>query len=245
MHPAHQPTPHPDDEQAYSDAHDAAPDLPIGMTLAHGDLFDVEEEVYTDPLDFYDEHLAKLGLTLDFGPADLAANQAGILSEHQLEHLERDLRWMYWPPTGVFAALTVVFGIVSVTTGTTRTVLPMILMMGLALISAVLLHLERARLPQQPVKRTMLRIGGFSLLARRLGFLDDASADENIKLPAEGGKPVFAPKHVYKVLKSGQTYIVYYAPVRTWAGYRALSIEPADEGQKGSVRKSKSKGKRR
>ncbi|MCD4684533.1 MAG: hypothetical protein K8S97_01170 [Anaerolineae bacterium] len=245
MQPVHQPAPQSDDEQAYAAAHESAPDIPVGTAIPHGDALHVQEEVYADPLDFDDDHLARLGLTLDFGPADLDANQSGVLSDLQLERLENDLRTTYWPVIGALAAVVLILGVTGALSGS-LVVFPMLFMMALALIPAVLLYLEREKLPQQPVKRTTLRVGGFSLMARRFGALDEANATGKIKLPVQGGKQIFAPQHVYKVLKSGQTYIVYYVPVRTWVGYRALSIEPVEDIQKSSARKPKrkTKGKR-
>lgn len=242
MNPAHQPAPESDDEEVYTTAHDSAPDIPIGTTIAHGEALDVAEEVYADPLDFDDEHLTQLGLTLDFGPADLDANRAGVLSDVQIDRLENDLRTTYWPVIGVLAAVVLILGLTGVMSGSLL-LFPMVFMMALALIPAVLLHLEREKLPDQPVKRTTLRVGGFSLMARRFGFVDEANATGKIILPVQGGKKVFAPQHLYKVLNASRTYIVYYVPVRTWTGYRALSIEPAEDIPAGSARKAKRRTK--
>lgn len=176
-----------------------------------------------DPLHFDDEHLTQLGLTLDFGPHDLEMNREGALSPDQIARLETDLRWTYWPAIIILALMVLFTGATSLQAGSFAAV-PVVFLMVVAAIPAVLLHLERRNLPQQRVRATLLRIGGMSLIARRFGLTDDG--EPRIKLPVEGGKTLFAPRHLYKVLNANRPYIVYYVAVRTWHGYRALSIEP-------------------
>lgn len=199
------------------------------------DQYDLDEPIPNDPLAFADEHMARLGLTLDFGPGDLAWNREGELSPAQVARLEKDLRLFYWPIIGAlaFAAL-VLFFIGAVNTGV-GILFPILVLMGLAGIAAVQLNRERQRLPNRQVQHTTLRLGGLSLTVRRWGWNDDNT------LPVDGGKPVFAPKYVYQVLRANQTYLVYYVPVRTWRGYRLLSIEPHESTIEKPKRKAKPK----
>jgi hypothetical protein len=193
------------------------------------------EPVMDNPLAFSDEHMARLGLTLDFGPGDLASNRDGELSPSQIARLEHDLRLFYWPMIAglvLFAFLIAVSGTVA---GNIGALIPALVVMGLALIPAVLLNWQRASLPDRQVLRTTLRLGGFSLTIRRWGFR------ESDRLPVDGGKPVFGPKHIYNVLQANQTYLAYYAPVRSWRGYRLLSLEPLDTGDPYAKPKRKAK----
>lgn len=198
-----------------------------------------------DPLAFPEEDMTNLGLTLNFGPADLEDNQDGLLSPAQVARLENDLRWFYWPMIGGLAGFAFLVGTASALSGQLALV-PVVVLMALAAIPAALLNLERGRLPERAVLRSTLRLGGFSLVARRWGFFDEELAAGNVHYPVQGGKKVFGPKHLYKVLRSGQTYLVYYAPVRTWYGFRLLSLEPLEDAPPASRprRKAKAKPKR-
>jgi hypothetical protein len=189
-----------------------------------------------NPLAFSDEHMARLGLTLDFGPGDLATNRDGELSPSQVARLEGDLRLFYWPMIVALVIFTFLIGVSGTVTGNIGVLIPALVVMGLAAIPAVLLNYERARLPGRQVLRTTLRLGGFSLTMRRWGFREDE------RLPVDGGKPVFGPKHIYNVLQANQTYLAYYAPVRSWRGYRLLSLEPLETGD--TYVKPKRKAKR-
>jgi hypothetical protein len=194
-----------------------------------------DEPLPDNPLAFSDEHMARLGLTLDFGPGDLASNRDGDLSPAQIVRLERDLRLFYWPmivALVLFAFITGVMGAIY----ELGMLIPALVLMALAAIPAVLLNRERAHLPDRTVTYTTLRLGGFSLTIRRWGFKDDQ------RLPVDGSKPVFGPKSIYKVLQANQTYLAYYAPVRTWRGYRLLSLEPMEGAR--VFRKPKRKPKR-
>jgi hypothetical protein len=97
-----------------------------------------------------------------------------------------------------------------------------VLFLALAVIPITLMRLERERLPDRRVQRTTLRLGTLSLVARRWGLSDDD------KLPVPGGKPIFAPKPLYKALQANRGYILYYTPVRTLRGYRLLTLEPVE-----------------
>ena len=199
-----------------------------------------------DPLAFSDSHMTKLGLALDFGPADLEQNQDGVLSMAQIDRLETDLRWFYWPMIIVLAGMAFFVGISSAASATFALV-PVTFLMAVAAVPAVLLYLQRQRLADQPVLYTTLRLGSLSLVARRWGLFDDEGPGGNIQLPVEGGKKIFASKHLYKSLNANRTYIIYYVPVRTWSGYRLLSIEPLDSPGDDAPRskpKRKLKGKR-
>lgn len=180
-----------------------------------------------DPLAFSDSHMAKLGLTLEFGPADLEQNQDGGLSMAQIDRLETDLRWFYWPMIIVLAGMAFLVGISSAASATFALV-PVTFLMAAAAVPAVLLYVQRQRLADQPVLYSTLRLGSLSLVARRWGLFDEDGPTGNIQLPVEGGKKLFASRHLYKALNANRTYVVYYAPVRTWSGYRVLSIEPLD-----------------
>ncbi len=175
-----------------------------------------------NPLAFSDEHMARLGLTLDFGPGDLASNRDGELSLGQIARLEQDLRVFYWPMIAALVVLAFIIGVTGTLSGDLGALIPAVVVMGLAAIPAALLNQERTRLPDRPVRYTTLRLGGFSLTMRRWGIKEDE------KLPVDGGKPVFGPKHIYQVLQANQTYLAYYAPVRSWRGYRLLSLEPLE-----------------
>lgn len=196
------------------------------------------------PLAFVGAHMTQLGLTLDFGPQDLAANQDGYLTDAQIERLEADFRWFYWPMIGFLALIAFLIGVSSALAGT-LTAIPFVLL-GLATIPAVLLKMERERLPDRTVKATTLRLGHFSKFARRFELVDERGPLGGVKYPVEGGKPIWGPHHLYKILNANRTYVVYYAPVRTWRGYRLLSIEPADTTsvKPKSPPKRKGKGKR-
>ncbi len=188
-----------------------------------------------DPLAFADPDLIKLGLTLDFGPGDLAANQEGVLSPAQIAQLEMDLRWFYWSMIPPLVILALVISLLGITSGTLTLLLPALLVLSLTLIPALLYRREVIRLPQRTVKHTLLRMGGFALTMRRWGL----SADD--KWPVEGDKYVFGPKHLYKVLRANQTYLAYYTPVQTWKPYRLLSLEPLDDAGEKPKRKAKPK----
>ncbi len=195
------------------------------------------------PLAFPDEHMAQLALTLGFGPDDLAANQEGILTESQIARLESNLRWFYWPMIGALAAIAFLIGATSALAGS-FTVVSFVLL-ALAVIPALLLKRERERLPDREVLVTMLRVGRFSLTMRRWGIFDDDEMFGTVKYPvsAVGGKSIWGPKHLYKGMQPNRLYLLYYAPVRTWRGYRLLSIEPA-EAEKSKVKSPpKRKGK--
>lgn len=197
--------------------------------------YDPDEANIDNPLAFADEHMARLGLTLDFGPGDLAFNRSGDLSPAQVARLENDLRLFYWPMIIVLALFSLMVGLVGALNGSLAVMLPALLLIGLAAIPAALLNRERQRLPGRTIQYTTLRMGGLSLTARRWGLNDDSA------LPVDGGKPVFAPKHLYKVLRANQTYLAYFAPVRTWRGYRLLSLEPREDALEKPKRHAKSK----
>ncbi len=182
-----------------------------------------------DPLAFSDSDMSKLGLTLDFGPADLDDNRDGALSPAQVARLETDLRWFYWPMIIGLVAVAFFIGVTSAVAGTLALV-PVVFFMAAAAVPAVLLYVQRQGLADQPVLHTTLRVGGLSLVARRWGLIDESESGlgGNVTLPVEGGKKIFATKHLYKSLQSNRTYIAYYAPVRTWTGFRLLSVEPLD-----------------
>jgi hypothetical protein len=233
----------PDSDDFTAEQDEAWPDAQYtqwAVDDADGTYEEGESVPGSDPLAFADRHLAELGLTLDFGPGDLAANQVGALTEPQIAQLESDLRWLYWPMIGLLALIAFLIGATSALAGT-LTAMPFVLM-GLAAIPAVLLSRERAQLPDRRVQATTLRIGRFSLVARRWGVVDDSEAFGGVRYPVEGGKPVWGPKHLYKVLQPNRTYFAYYVPLRTWRGYRLLSIEPAEDEAKP---KAKPKGKRK
>ena len=196
------------------------------------------------PLAFADAHMTQLGLTLDFGPHDLATNQDGTLTGAQIEQLEADFRWFYWPMIGFLALIAFLIGVSSALAGTLNA-MPFVLL-GLAAIPAVLLKMEREQLPDRPVKATTLRLGRLSKFTRRFDLMDERGPLGGVKYPVAGGKPIWGPHHLYKVLNANQTYIVYYAPARTWRGFRLLSIEPADPtiANPTHLPKRKGKGKR-
>jgi hypothetical protein len=187
-----------------------------------------------DPLAFADPDLVKLGLTLDFGPGDLACNQEGVLSPAQITRLENDLRLFYWPMSAAAAVFALIIVLTGIASGSLASLFPALLVLSLGVIPVLLYRWEQMRLPQRFVRRTIVRIGGLSLTLRRWGLSDD----DTVKV--EGGKAVFGPKYLYKVLRGNRNYIAYYAPVRTWKGYRLLSLEPSDE----VVEKPKRKPKR-
>jgi hypothetical protein len=197
--------------------------------------YDLDEPVMDDPLAFADDHMTRLGLTLDFGPGDLACNRDGELSRAQIARLETDLRLFYWPMIAALTVIAFVIGVMGAINGQFSALFPALLLMGLATIPALLLNRERQRLPTRLVLHTTLRLGGLSLTVRRWGLKDDSA------LPVDGGKPVFGPKHVYRVLRANQTYLTYYVPVRTWRGYRLLSLEPIDNALEKPKRKAKHK----
>jgi hypothetical protein len=216
----------PDDFYAYDEEDDDA---------AESGVWPQAEPVMDNPLAFDDEHMARLGLTLDFGPGDLASNRDGELSPSQIARLEGDLRLFYWPMIVALVIFAFLIGVSGTVAGNIGVLIPALVVMGLAAIPAVLLNQQRARLPRRLVLRTTLRLGGFSLTIRRWGFRDSD------RLPVDGGKPVFGPKHIYNVLQANQTYLAYYAPVRSWRGYRLLSLEPLETG---TYAKPKRKAKR-
>ncbi len=222
----YQAQPQPDDYYAYDEEEDNAADSGAWPSAA---------PVMDNPLAFTDEHMARLGLTLDFGPGDLASNRDGELSPGQIARLEQDLRLFYWPMIAALAVFAFLIGASGTLAGNLGSLLPALIVMGLGVIPAALLNQQRASLPQRRVRRTILRLGGFSLTMRRFGFREDE------RLPVDGGKPVFGPKHIYKVLQANQTYLAYYAPVRSWRGYRLLSLEPLDDGSARPKPKRKAK----
>jgi hypothetical protein len=226
MSSKYQAEPQPDDYYAYDENEDDAAD---------SDAWPPAAPVTDNPLAFTDEHMARLGLTLDFGPGDLASNRDGELSPGQIARLEQDLRLFYWPMIAALVVFAFLIGVSGTLAGDLSALIPALVVMGLAVIPAALLNQQRASLPQRRVRRTMLRLGGFSLTMRRWGIKDEQ------RLPVDGGKPVFGPKHIYKVLQANQTYLAYYAPVRSWRGYRLLSLEPLDSGSPTSKPKRKAK----
>jgi hypothetical protein len=229
--------PSPDyDPDDYAYDHESEPDQ-TAWPEEDAYWYDLDEPVMDDPLAFNDEHMARLGLTLDFGPGDLACNRDGELSPAQIARLETDLRLFYWPMIAVLSLIAFLIGVMGAINGQLSAFFPALLLMGLAAIPALLLNRERQRLPTRLVLHTTLRLGGLSLTVRRWGLNDEGT------LPVDGGKPVFGPKHVYKVLRANQTYLAHYAPVRTWRGYRLLSLEPM--GSAPGKPKRKAKGKRR
>lgn len=194
-----------------------------------GDAYGVEDQgrlpeagIRNDPLAFGDDPMLKLALAVNFGPEDLAFNRDGELSPAQIDQLETDLRQFYWPMIGGLALLTFLLGGMSALGGQLLA-LPAALLMVAAVVPALLLKWERERLPERRVQRTALRMDTLSLFARRFGLRDDKA------LPAADGKPIFAPKPLYKALQANRTYILYYTPLRTWHGYRLLSLEPTEE----------------
>jgi hypothetical protein len=226
MSSKYQAEPQPDDYYAYDEDEDDAADT---------DAWATDALVMDNPLAFSDEHMARLGLTLDFGPGDLASNRDGELSLGQIARLEQDLRFFYWPMIAALVVVAFLIGVSGTLAGNISSLIPALIVMGLAAIPAALLNRQRASLPYCRVRRTMLRLGGFSLTIRRWGIKDEH------RLPVDGGKPVFGPKHIYKVLKANQTYLAYYAPVRSWRGYRLLSLEPLDSGSPTAKPKRKAK----
>jgi hypothetical protein len=222
----YQAEPQPDDFFAYEDDEDDAVDSGVWSPGV---------PVMDNPLAFSDEHMARLGLTLDFGPGDLASNRDGELSPSQIVRLEQDLRLFYWPMIIALAVFAFLIGVTGIVAGDISNLIPALVVLGLAAIPAVLLNQERARLPRRQVRRTTLRMGGFSLTMRRWGIKEEK------RLPVDGGKPVFGPKHIYKVLQANQTYLAYYAPVRSWRGYRLLSLEPLESVSGYSKPKRKAK----
>lgn len=188
-----------------------------------------------DPLAFADEQLQNLALALDFGPDDLAYNHEGELSPAQIARLEEDINQFYWPMIGGLALIACVIALVGMFTGQLLA-LPAVLFAVLMVIPVTLLRMERERLPDRQVQRTLLRMGTLSLVARRWGLSDERT------LPTAGDKPIFAPHSLYKVLQANRVYILYYTPVRTWRGYRLLSLEPAESDYE--LEKPKRKAKR-
>jgi hypothetical protein len=190
-----------------------------------------------DPLAFGDPHMVQLGGILDFGPGDLACNQDGVLSPAQIARLENEVRLFYGPMIAGVAAAAFILGLIGIANGLWAVLLVALLGMGLAALPAALLRRERQRLPRGLVRHSTMRIGSFTLTMRRWGISDSDS------LPVDSSKPIFGPKQLYKVLKGNQTYIVYYAPVRTWRGHRLLSLEPiADDVPVKTKRKPKRQG---
>ncbi len=175
-----------------------------------------------DPLEFADEALQKLALALDFGPDDLAFNREGQLTAEQIARLDQDLRNFYGWIAGMLVAVAILLAVVGVTAGQLL-VLPVLLCLILAVIPIALFRMERERLPDRRVQRTTMRLGTLSLVARRWGLSDDD------KLPVPANKPIFAPKPLYKALQANRGYILYYTPVRTWRGYRLLTLEPVED----------------
>jgi len=184
---------------------------------------DEPEAPRNDPLEFADDPLRKLALALDFGPDDLAFNRDGQLSPDQVTRLDQDLRYFYGGIAAMLAAVSVLLAVVGAVAGQLL-LFPVLLFLGLAVFPAALLRMERERLPDRRVQRTTMRLGTLSLVARRWGLSDED------KLPVPGGKPIFAPKPLYKALQANRGYILYYTPVRTLHGYRLLSLEPVEEG---------------
>lgn len=224
----------------YSDPHmirpERAPDLENEEFLYASEGWpeaDVSSPEPDDPLQFSDDHMIRLGLTLDFGPGDLACNQDGVLSPAQIAQVENDLRWFYWSMVAALAVFATLFCMIGFFTGVLLLLLPALIVMGLSLIPISLYKRELLRLPLRQVQHTTMRIGGFALTLRRWGLSDDK------QVPVDGGKRVFGPAHLYKVLRANQTYIAYYAPVRSWKGYRLLSLEPMDETWEKPKRKLK------
>ncbi|MBI5960836.1 MAG: hypothetical protein HY866_19010 [Chloroflexi bacterium] len=213
-----QPEVLPDDDHDYLAADDDFYESEAG----YHDLPLSEAVPRSDPLSFIDEQQRKLALALDFGPEDLMFNDEGKLSPAQIAQLNQDLLWFYGPMVAASTALALFFAMMGVFSGNAL-LLPGIMMLVLALIPALLLRQERERLARRRVQRTMLRLGTLSLTARRMGLL------EGDTLPVAGDKPVFAPKRLYKALQANRTYILYYTPVRTWRGYRLLSLEPTED----------------
>ncbi len=217
--------------------YDAEPE-PIDSQAAwsdeESDLGDTHgEPVIDDPLAFADQHMARLGLTLDFGPGDLAFNRGAQLSPAQIARLENDLRLFYLPMSAALGVFALLIGLAGALGSAVPMVMLALVLMGCAAIPAWLMRRETERLPDRVVVYTTLRLGGLALTARRWGLSDS--------LPVDGGKPIFAPKHLYKVLRANQTYLAYYVPMRTWRGYRLLSLEPH---QGGTFEKPKRKTKR-
>jgi hypothetical protein len=184
--------------------------------------FPLAESARNDPLEFADDPMRKLALALDFGPDDLAFNREGLLSAEQIDRLDQDLRHFYGGIAGTLASIGVLLTVVGTVTGQLL-VLPVLMFLAVAVIPVALMRLERERLPDRRVQRTTLRLGTLSLVARRWGLSDDD------KLPVPGGKPIFAPKPLYKALQANRGYILYYTPVRTLRGYRLLTLEPVEE----------------
>lgn len=195
-----------------------------------------------DPRSFFDQHQAELGMALDFGPDDLAANQQGMLSYPQIAQLDRDLRWFYGPIIWSLAGAAFLIAVSSTLAGTPAAV-PIISLMVGALIATYLQRQERATLADRHVQRTMLKVRTLGLVARRWGLLDDRGPFGGVRYPVMNDRTVFGPRHLYQVLSARQSYVVYYAPVRTWRGFRLLSIEPFDDALPDEKPKRKSKTK--
>lgn len=193
-----------------------------------------------DPIDFADPHLTELGLALDFGPDDLAANQQGRLSLPQAALLDHDLRWFYGPMIGGLVILAFLIGLSSALNGELA-LFPVILLMALAMLPAYLLRQELSLLADRRVERTMLKLGSLGLVARRWGLVDTRGPFGGVNFPVMNDKPVFGPRHLYRMLNARRTYVVYYAPVRTWRGFRLLSIEPVTSPPPGTKPKRKAK----
>jgi hypothetical protein len=185
--------------------------------------FPLAEAVHNDPLEFADEPIRKLALALDFGPEDLAFNREGQLSADQIARLDQDLRYFYGGIAGTLAAVAILLAFMGMVAGELL-LFPILLSLILTVIPATLFRLERERLPDRRVQRTTMRLGTLSLVARRWGLSDDNT------LPVPGGKPIFAPKPLYKALQANRGYILYYTPMRTLRGYRLLTLEPVEEG---------------
>ncbi|MBN1562707.1 MAG: hypothetical protein JXA10_02635, partial [Anaerolineae bacterium] len=139
--------PEPESEPVFNSLVDTDPDQQFNVRQAGpiagylDDLDDDAADYSHTPLDFADERMTQLGLTLDFGPRDLAANRAGWLTEAQIERLAGDLRWVYWPIIIALVSIALVIGATSIAAGT-LTALPFVLL-GLAAIPALLLKNER------------------------------------------------------------------------------------------------------
>jgi hypothetical protein len=205
-------------------ADDGAENIPISDDLPRN-----------DPLACADEEQRKLALVLDFGPDDLMFNDEGRLSPAQIDQLNQDLIHLYGPMIGACILIALVFSLIGLSNGAPLLV-PGLLVLALAVLPMGLLKHERDRLAQSRVQRTTLRLGTLSLTARRLGLMHDTP------LPVPGNKPIFDPgRKLYKVLRANQTYILYYTPVRTWRGYRLLSLVPTDDASEPEKPKRKPK----
>ncbi|MBI5960856.1 MAG: hypothetical protein HY866_19110 [Chloroflexi bacterium] len=190
----------------------------------------------SDPLSFIDEQQRKLALALDFGPEDLMFNDEGKLSPAQIALLDKDVIWLFGSMIALCGALALFFAVLSLFVFGSVTLLPALAPLLAAFVTVIMLKRVREQLPQAPVQRTTLRLGTLSLTARRWGLSDDD------KLPVPNHQPIFAPKHLYKALQANRTYILYYTPLRTWRGYRLLSLEPTEDAVE--FEKSKRKPKR-